>query len=129
MEQRLPNSGITITLQNLLNYSVPEDQVLRLFINDINPDITSVTSDFMEVKGSGYEPIKLKGKSWQFSIVSAEYSAQEFIFTGEIGYIYGYYITQQNSNKLLWAERFDEGPFEIRNEGDRIIVEPSISMT
>jgi hypothetical protein len=48
--------------------------------------------------------------------------AQVWTFTGALGNVYGYYITDAAETTLLWAERFTGAPFNVQNNGDTITV-------
>ena len=41
--------------------------------------------------------------------------------------VYGYYLTQTTSGKLMYVERFTDAPYTIVNNGDVIKVTPTIS--
>jgi len=89
---------------------------MRIFGNNTTPVGTSVTGDFTEIAGGGYAAKALLPGDW--SIVSGDpsysvySSTQTWTFTGPInapGTIYGYYVTRDSDNKLMWAERFSSG--------------------
>lgn len=41
---------------------------------------------------------------------------------------YGYFVVQQTSGIILWAERFTDGPYNIVNLNDAIKVTPKITL-
>jgi hypothetical protein len=55
------------------------------------------------------------------------YAAQTFSFTGALGNVYGYYLKRASGGELVLAELFSDGPYNILNNGDTIIVTPQIS--
>lgn len=111
--------------RDLLAYAVnakrPEDLVLRLFVNDYTPTDADDASAFVEAEGYGYQPKVLRGASWSIEEV-ARYPEQTFLFTGAMGWVYGYYLTRAKSNRLASASRFFDGPYEIAVAGDRVRV-------
>ena len=57
-----------------------------------------------------------------------QYAKQVFSFTGPIGKLYGYYLVQEKSEKLMWSERFADGPYHIVYAGSKIEVMPRLEM-
>lgn len=55
------------------------------------------------------------------------YAAQTFTFTGALGNVYGYFLIRASGGELILAERFSDGPYNIQNNGDTIVVTPQIS--
>lgn len=104
---------------------------LRLFSNNIDIDKNSTYSDFNEVEQGGYEPKLLFAQGWDDrDEKSLGYSVQTWIFNGGVGRVYGYYITKkkEDDNIVMWSQRFEDGPFEIRISGDTIKVLPIIEL-
>jgi hypothetical protein len=90
-----------------------ENMTLRLFGNNVTPDSDSQTADFNEISGGGYVSNPLLSANWLEVNGNPSYnvynSTQEWVFTDPIdapGSIYGYYVTRDVDNKLMWAERF-----------------------
>lgn len=103
---------------------------LRLFTNDYTPVETTTEASVTEAAGNGYAAITLTGGSWTIagsSPVQASYAQQTFTFTGNLGNVYGYYITRNSDNKLMLAERFTDGPYAITQNGDQIKVTPTFN--
>jgi hypothetical protein len=109
-----------------LKLILSKNLVLRLFENDIKPDYYSTVSDFKEVNGGGYTPKVLNASKWKFGFVedipAAAYPEQLFVFTGPIGLIYGFYLTDGNGKVVRMAERFADGPYEVLRMKDNITV-------
>ena len=126
-----PNAAEDIMLQNILNKTAPQNVVLRLFTNNYTPVETSTEANFTEASGFGYASVTLPGSSWTITPgnpTSASYAQQTFTFTGNLGNVYGYYMTQLTSGFLMWAERFTDGPYNIVNNGDQIKITPVITL-
>lgn len=124
MSLLVPNQGEEIALAALLNKTAPQDLTLRLFTNDYTPVETTTEAAVTEASGNGYSAIALTAASWVITPgapTEAAYPQQTFTFTGALGTVYGYYLTQNTSGKLVYAERFASPP-NIQNNGDQIKV-------
>lgn len=133
----VPTNGERITLEYLVNKSKPQNLVLRLFANDIQPIADDSVSRYLEARG--YAPMELIGDNWTVlkAIPSsngtaavpttASHAQQILTFTAPAGKIYGYYLTRLGTGDLVMAERFSNGPYEIKNSGDQIRLTPHIS--
>jgi len=126
----LPNQGEQIMLEALVNKVAPQTLELRLFTNDYTPVEGTTEANVTQASGYGYGAITLTGANWTITPGApslAEYAQQTFTFTGALGNVYGYYITQATSGKLVWAERFSDGPYNVQNDGDQIKVTPKFT--
>ena len=131
MTLRIPNVGEGLLLGMALGKTAQENQVLRLFSNNKTPAETDTAASYTELSGNGYVPKTLTGASWTITEgdpTVAAYAQQEFAFTGAAGDVYGYYVTGATSGLLLWAERFDDGPYAVAQAGDAIKVTPRMTM-
>lgn len=96
----------------VINNILTPTLTLRLNSNNVTPTATSTTASFIEVIGGGYVNKPLIFANWIITAgapTSALYSVQSFTFTGPTGApstIFGYYVTRNSDNKLMWAERF-----------------------
>ena len=133
----VPNDSEVIMLQYITNNDAPENISIRLYINAVTPDESSVVGTFTEVLNeAGYTTggTSLTPASW--TIVSgnpsqAEHTEITFAFTGALtapGDVYGYYVTRDTGGELMWAERFTNGPFNITTNGDEIKVTPRLTL-
>lgn len=127
----VPDTGETLALQNFLNHTAPQDQLLKLFVNNYTPVEGSVAADFTEMSTQGYASKALTGTSWVVTPgapTSAAYAQQTWTFDGTGGstVVYGYYVVQASSGVLMFAERFGTPP-TIVNNGDQIKVTPTIT--
>ena len=100
---------------------------LRLFVNDVTPQKTDSLSTYTEAVGSGYAAIPLASGLW--AVIGpppvATYAQRTFVFTGALGLVYGYMIGAPDGS-LFGAERFTNGPYDIRRNGDLIRVTPTV---
>lgn len=128
----LLRQGEQIMLEAFVNKTAPQDLVLRLFTNDWTPAEANDETDATEASGNGYAHIDLNtGGSWTFTggdPSTLAYAEQTFTFTGALGNVYGYYVTQVTSGKAVIAERFSDGPYNVQNNGDTIDVTVSFTI-
>ncbi|MEN6532166.1 MAG: hypothetical protein ABFD89_00790 [Bryobacteraceae bacterium] len=118
----LPVQGEAILLQRFLSVAT----TLRLFTNDYTPVETTTEANVTEMSGYGYSAISLSSGSWSYqtttSPAEASYAQQTFTLTSGPVSAYGYYVTQDSDGKLLWAERFTDGPYSIPAAGGTVRV-------
>ena len=87
--------------QKALSYLVGKDYttdplILRLFTNNLTPEVDDDISVFTETTGGGYATKSLDPVSWTVQNGSATYPQQTWTFTGNAGTVYGYYITRNS---------------------------------
>lgn len=126
------NQGEAIALEALVNKTLAQNLVLRLFKNNKTPSETDTEADYTEADFTGYAALTLVGALWNSSPGApsqVDYAQQ--VFASSAGAqnqpVYGYHLTQLTSGKLVWAERFTDGPYTIVNNGDQIKVTPKIT--
>lgn len=127
----VPNGSEQIMLEAFLNKTAPQDLVLRLYSSDTTPSESDTEATYTEVTGGGYSAANITAASWTITPgnpTTAAYPEVTFAFTGAVGNVYGYYVTQVTSGSLMWAERFTNGPFNIQNNGDEIKITPQITL-
>lgn len=127
----VPNAGEELALKNFLNHTAPQDQTLKLYVNDVSPAEASTAATFTEMSTQGYASKALTGTSWVVTPgapSSAAYAQQTWTFDGTGGstVVYGYFVVQGTSGILMFAERFGTPP-TIVNNGDQIKVTPTIT--
>lgn len=126
MGHLVPKSTKSMILQFLTNKSSPENLILKLYSNEKDPKEGDVESDYEEIEGGGYIALKLNPDQWiikyKDEVVEASYPDVDFTFNGPVGNVYGYYVIQENSGNIVWSDRFDSGPHDIKNNGDQIKV-------
>lgn len=128
----LVNQGERISLEALVNKTAPQTLVLRLFKNDWTPVETDTEAAATEATFTGYAPVVLTGTNW--AVTEGEPTLIDYpqqIFASSAAQtaqpVYGYYLTQQTSGKLVGAERFTDGPYSIANNGDTVKVTPKLT--
>lgn len=128
----LPNQGEQIALEALLNKTAPQNLDLKLFKSNTTPGEADTEATYTEATFTGYAAVQLTAANWTVTPgapTEAAYAQQTF--TSSAGSqnenVYGYYIVQRVSGKLVWAERFSDGPYNIVNNGDAIKVTPKIT--
>ena len=127
----LVNQGEEVALLALVNKTAPQNLTLRLYSNNYVIVETTTEGDVTEATGNGYASIALTAATWTVTPgapTDAAYPEQVFAFTGALGNVYGYYLTQDISSKLIIAERFTDGPYNVQNNGDEIKVTLSITL-
>lgn len=131
MSLLVPNVGEAAMLKMIMNNTAPQDLVLKLYTNDITPAETDTASTYTEASGDGYAAETLAGADWSFTAGTpsfAQHAEVPFSFTGPLGDVYGYFIVQETSGILMWAERFSGAPYNIQNNGDQIKITPYIEL-
>jgi len=125
------NSGELIALKNLLNNLPPETLELRLYSNNKVPAKTDVTGDYTQVTGFGYSAVTLNPNDFVYTPgdpSTAAFPQITFTFTGAAGSIYGYYVVQETSGQLMFANRFANAPITVINNGDEIRITLTLSL-
>lgn len=128
-----PNEGEGAMLGMILNKVTPADVVLRLFQSNTTPAETDTTATYTEATFTGYSAITLTNANWTITEGAPTYASYaQQTFTSSAGSqnqnVYGYYITNNAGTKVLWAERFSDGPYNIANNGDNIKVTPYVEL-
>jgi len=131
----IPNAPEILWLKHVLNHTAPEDQVLKLFVNNVTPDENSTATTFTEATGGGYAAKALTGTSWSFATNASKeaegtYAAQVWTFTGALtggATIYGWYLVQATSGLLLACER-KSSSFTPADNGDNFTVNPTLQL-
>ena len=128
----VPNVGEVEMLSRLLNKNTPDDCILKLYSNDKTPAEADILTDYTEVVGFGYLPVTLTGANWTVAtasgVTTGEYSEQSIVFSSGPVDVYGYFITNNAGDELLWAERFDTAPYNVPGGGGTIKVTAKIEL-
>ena len=104
------NQGKQIALQNLFNKVAPQDLVVKLFENNYTILESSTEAAVTEATFSGYASQTMTPAS--VTITSADpavASYAQMTFTSNAAQtknVYGYYVVQATSGKMLWGENF-----------------------
>lgn len=125
-----PDQGENISLEAIVNKTAPQNLILRLFKSNTTPAESDTEATYTEADFTGYSAITLTGSSWGTASGGSISFAQQ-TFTSSANQtaqnVYGYYLTQTTSAKLVYSERFSDGPYSISNNGDQIKVTPTIT--
>ena len=129
----VPNNGEGRILNNLVNKVAPQDLRLKLYQNNITPAETDTAATYTVASWTGYANIDLAGATWTVTEgAPSDASYPEQTFTSSANQAsqsnYGYYVIQQTSGTIMWAERFSDGPYNIVNLNDAIKVTPKITL-
>lgn len=129
----LPSASEKTMLDFALGVTVPGNQKLKLFVNNYTPDDTTVLANLTEMSTHGYADKTLTKTSWVTVAgstgqpASSTYALQTWTFTAAAAVtVYGYFITDVTSGLLLWVELFAT-PKVIQNNGDQILITPTIT--
>lgn len=130
----LPDQGESIALEALVGKTAGQNLKLKLFKSNTTPGETDTEATYTEADFTGYSAITLTAASWSVTgtnPTSIGYAQQTF--TSSAGSqnqnVYGYYLEQVTSGKLVWVERFTDGPYNIANNGDTIKVTLALTMS
>lgn len=119
-----PNSAAFGVLYDLVGMTAPGALSLRLFTNNLSPNILTAPGSAVEMAGRGYAPLVLNPSLWTSVAgqgAAAFYPEHTWTFTaGTEITVYGYYVTSA-SGALRWLRRF-ESPVTIPAPGGTISV-------
>jgi len=106
---------------------------LHLFKNNWTPADGDDEGDVTEADFTGYAHKDLTPGSWVITPgapTTMAYPEQTFTSTADqtAQTVYGAYITQVTTGKLMCAWRFDDGPYTVSLNGDAIKHTPNISI-
>lgn len=128
----LPNQGEGIALAALVAKTAGQNLILKLFKNDYTPIETTLEANLTVADFTGYADQTLTAANWTLTEgAPSDVTYPQCTFTSTAGSqnqpVYGYYLVQVTSGKLVWAERFTDAPYTIVNNGDAIKVTPKIT--
>jgi len=126
------NQGCQTELRDWLNFEAAQNMVLKLYSNNQTPGKTDTEANYTEATFTGYSAVTLTGGSWTVTSANpavASYAQQTFTSSANQSTqnIYGYFVIQTTSGKLMWAERFSDAPVPITNNGDNIKITPQVT--
>lgn len=123
--------GEILLLQYIVGMTLADNPVIHLYSNNLTPSDSTIKSQLTEVSAGGYAAITLLSANWTTTqaggVTTAVYSEQTFTFSTDAT-AYGYYITNE-SNDLLWLERFSGAPFEIPDGGGTISITTKLTLS
>lgn len=104
----------------MVNNTQPSNTVLKIYKNRITPESTDTVSNFVESTDPSYSAITLGANMWTFttqaSLSMAIFPKVFFTFV-TTDLVYGCYVTNSTGDKLLWVEKFPEGPYRFQGIG------------
>jgi hypothetical protein len=131
----LADVGADLILNTFFNATAQQNLKLKLFATDVTPADTDTHATYTEASGGGYAAKTLTNASWTVSSANdpsdAVYAEQTFTFTGALttnGTIYGYYVTNNAGDCLVYAERFASS-FTPANNGDQLKLTPKFQLS
>lgn len=124
--------GEILLLQYIVGMTLADNPVLHLYANNVTPSDSTIKSQLTEVNTeTGYVAITLLSVNWTTTqsggVTTAVYSEETFAFATDAT-SYGYYITNE-SDELLWLERFSGAPFEIPDGGGTISITTKLTLS
>jgi hypothetical protein len=124
------NSGDTWALDQIVGKVAVEPLRMALFVNSQNPVGATAASSLTEASGGGYAKQALIPSSWVAAVGppnTTQCSTISWTFTDSIGLVHGYFYVGSGSGKLVAAEQFSDGPYNIVRSGDAIVILPKIT--
>jgi len=129
----VPNDGELVLLRMMLKDASNSDTfLLRLYKNNYTPDQNSVLSSFTEADFTNYTQATIARGDWSAPSTSggsgSTTAAQKSWTCGaSTNTVYGYYVVDSGSSKVLWAEKFSV-PRALIN-GDTINLNPAFTLS
>jgi hypothetical protein len=127
----VPNASEQLIAEMIVNKTAAQNLTLRLFTNKYTPTELTTEANLVEASGFGYSSFALTAASWSIVLGNPStftYPLHTFSFSGALGNVYGWYLTQTTSGKLLCVERFVDGPYQVASGLDTIDVTPSFTL-
>lgn len=93
-------------------------QLLGLFSNAHRPTDRDRVEDYVELEGGGYRALMVQGPEWALELedgpaVLAQAPEQAFRFEAPTAPVYGYYLRDALTGRLLWAEAWENEDGEL----------------
>lgn len=128
----VPDEGEVVFASAALNKTAATNPILKLFKSNTTPAESDTAATYTESTFTGYSNVTLTGSSFTVTggaPTSAAYAQQTFTSSANqtLENCYGYFVVGTTNGKLLWVERFSNGPYAIANNGDSIQVTPTIT--
>jgi len=120
-----PDGGEDLMLKLITANAASEVLRLVLYTTAVTPAEGDTKATYIHAVGSGYANVVLANTSWTYTPGApsqAAFPQQTFTFSGALGNVFGYYVVNNVTEDLYWAEEFTNGPYNIQNNGDEIKV-------
>lgn len=121
-------------MSNLMQtaFSVVNQYGVHLFQNNYSPVYNSVLANFVDASFPGYHIRSIAIWIVTPLAVGVQIQAQNpVVFTqsasAPLQLVYGFYIKDNVSNKLLMAYRDPNGPYPFENAGDNLSIQPTFT--
>lgn len=129
----IPTASENKLLEFMLGKSVPGDQTLRLYVNNIAPSDTDVPATYTEMSTHGYVAKTLTKANWTVAqsgaVAEGTQPVQTWTFTAAVAVlVYGYFVIDSTTGLLVWSERFASAK-SVALAGDQIIITPKITLS
>ena len=123
----LTYTGRDYLLDKIVNKNIQMDSMLHLYTNDVTPKNNDTIEKFIEPVIASYSPRILYGIWWDSKgkIKRTTEIDVTFEFSNKIGNVYGYFVSE--NGVLLWAERFEDGPYEVQ-QNDIVKINQVVSL-
>ena len=126
MIQFYPDEGLSdwITRMQASNLS------LRLYQNNVTPDRDTVFADLTESSFTGYAAVAIASGDWTNLAIAAHVlrsvaSPKTFTNSGGAAQdVYGYFVTEPATGRIMAVARFDLAPVSIAALGGTVVVTP-----
>ena len=131
MADFLVNDGENLIANTIFEATALQNFTIGLYSNNATLSDATELSDLTEVTASdGYASQTLtRGTDWSISGSVATGSQKTFTASGgDWGSVYGYFITNNADNTLVFVEEFSDGPYSI-TDGDSVKVTPIVTIS
>ncbi|QDU75105.1 hypothetical protein Pan97_21270 [Bremerella volcania] len=128
----VPNGGELLLLTWAVTDATPPSLQLRLYANDYTPVDASTAGSFTEASFTGYVSKTLARDGWGSVTTNGDGKAEVEFATPQTfnstssETIYGYYVTENDSNTVVWAERFASA--RSLTNGDSLSITPKLTL-
>jgi len=125
-----PYVGEVILLKYIVGKENAGSPVLHLYSNELTPSDSTLIGNLTEVTVDNYAPITLTSANWTITstgVSTAVYSEETFVFITNVS-VWGYYVTD-DSNQLLWLEKFGSSAFVIPDGGGTISITTKLTLS
>ena len=129
----LPTVSENKMCEFMLGFSVPGNQTLKLFTNNIVPSDPDTAASYTEMVGLGYAAMTLLKANWVIaqnaSVAQGSYAQQTWTFSaGTAVTVYGYFVVDSTTGVLLWSEAFAAAKV-VQYAGDQILITPKLTLS
>jgi hypothetical protein len=130
----VPDVGETLLLKYMINHTPADNAKMHLYVTKTTaPAEGDVLGDYTSVELSDplYTASSLPGTLWTVATVGGTTTGTHprvHFSISTTASVYGLFVTNNATNELLWAERFDAAPFNIPSGGGLIAIDPAVEV-